>query len=593
MVITHQLFFFFSFIFIYVHTQSILNISNYEYPHPNEFPEDNFTIAILTTNDIHGVYFPINGNLQNGETFTQSGAEYLGKYINILRNEWKDQFLWLDAGDQFQGGLESKISNGSIMTDFLNVMGLNASTIGNHEFDYGQDFLRTRMENANYKYIVANLKDDYNRTEFLPNQIEVQIFTIGNVRIGVIGLTTITTVEKTSGDLTGIHFQEYKSIIIKHADILRNEQKVNAVIILGHTGLMCLNDGDAKMELTMRDKYTSQNDCNTDDEVYKILQSLPKGTIDAFIGGHKHGVSHHWIFDTPVVTNDKNGIYASVMYLHFDVKNNYALLKDKIQIESPLPICEKVFENTKRCDLPKDESTAGNLVNYSFHNVPIEKEEMLKNITETYWEEYQEYLQEILTHTQDIFEQTGESEQALGNLFCDFFRRITGAQISILNYGDFRTTWFPGNISAATLFAMSPFDNIIVSFDILGKDLRKMLYQAQNAECSFYPTSGLKQVGVSKPKKKLISVKLYDGKHEEEIQDDKVYKIATNDFLVPHNPNKLGGDDFAQITKWLKRTNIKQHGELRDQIKEFLKMMDELKANDFYDPLHPRLRLKN
>jgi hypothetical protein len=118
MVITHQLFFFFSFIFICVHTQSILNISNYEYPHPNEFPNNIFTVAILTTNDIHGVYFPINGNLQNGETFTQSGAEYLGKYINILRNKQIQEEKWkmgysfniisIEEGDIKVYGKESK-----------------------------------------------------------------------------------------------------------------------------------------------------------------------------------------------------------------------------------------------------------------------------------------------------------------------------------------------------------------------------------------------------------------------------------------------------------------------------------------------------
>ena len=46
----------------------------------------------------------------------------MGKYIDLLREEWKERFIWLDAGDQFQGAMENTISNGTIITDFYNIM---------------------------------------------------------------------------------------------------------------------------------------------------------------------------------------------------------------------------------------------------------------------------------------------------------------------------------------------------------------------------------------------------------------------------------------------------------------------------------------
>jgi 2',3'-cyclic-nucleotide 2'-phosphodiesterase (5'-nucleotidase family) len=53
--------------------------------------------------------------------------------------------LWLDAGDQWTGTLESKLFNGKPLTVFYNDLGLNATAIGNHDFDMGVDILKTRM----------------------------------------------------------------------------------------------------------------------------------------------------------------------------------------------------------------------------------------------------------------------------------------------------------------------------------------------------------------------------------------------------------------------------------------------------------------
>ena len=140
-----------------------------------------------------------------------------------MRNEWKDKFLWLDGGDIFQGGLETKQSNGDIMTDFFNLMGVNASTIGNHEWDFGQNFIKRQMNRSQFPYLVSNIKNTTtNETIFLPNQIKSKIFEIGEIKLGVIGVTTITTPETTGGNLTSVKFLDYADIIIKEATRLSN-----------------------------------------------------------------------------------------------------------------------------------------------------------------------------------------------------------------------------------------------------------------------------------------------------------------------------------------------------------------------------------
>ena len=103
-----------------------INLSYYNYPSPND--EKYYYIPIISTNDIHGVYFSTKINNNNLE-YENGGLDYLGKYISIIREEFgNNRVLYFDGGDQFQGGLESKLSNGTIITEYFNIMGLNAST---------------------------------------------------------------------------------------------------------------------------------------------------------------------------------------------------------------------------------------------------------------------------------------------------------------------------------------------------------------------------------------------------------------------------------------------------------------------------------
>lgn len=97
---------------------------------------DNITIAIIGTNDIHGAAFP--AQLVRSDNMSQQylygGLQYMGRLIQIIQNEYQGNVLYLDAGDQFQGGIESSklVSSGKIMNDFYDAVDLNASAIGNH-----------------------------------------------------------------------------------------------------------------------------------------------------------------------------------------------------------------------------------------------------------------------------------------------------------------------------------------------------------------------------------------------------------------------------------------------------------------------------
>ena len=216
----------------------IIDISQYEYPKPID-TEDEYNIAILGTNDIHGAYFPSLVNLSNlNITYYSGGLVYMGKYINLLREEWKEQFIWLDAGDQFQGALENNISDGSIITDFYNIMNLTDATFGNHEWDFGREFIEKRMNESNFNYIIGNLQEISTRKkEFLPKQLRTKIINVGKIKVGIIGLTTVQTPITSAANLTDIDFLDYSRVIEELSTDLRN--KTDVIILLAHFGMDC------------------------------------------------------------------------------------------------------------------------------------------------------------------------------------------------------------------------------------------------------------------------------------------------------------------------------------------------------------------
>ena len=73
----------------------------------------------------------------------------MASMMSTLREEFKGNFLYLDAGDQFQGGIQSSplVSSGEIINDYMNQVNVDSSAVGNHEFDFGPNFLFSYFNN--------------------------------------------------------------------------------------------------------------------------------------------------------------------------------------------------------------------------------------------------------------------------------------------------------------------------------------------------------------------------------------------------------------------------------------------------------------
>jgi 2',3'-cyclic-nucleotide 2'-phosphodiesterase (5'-nucleotidase family) len=550
---------------IFYQRPETINISDYNYPLPQNDKADEYTVAIFGTNDIHGTVFPsqITHPLTK-EQYQYGGLSFLATYLKILRSDWGERLIWLDSGDQYQGGIESRLSNGTIILDFFNTLLPNSSVIGNHEFDYGMKFLEDKLEKSNFNYVASNI---YNITakEFgtLPNTNITKLLTVGDIKIGIIGLTTVDTPFTTAPNSThNLDFASYEDIVIMLSKELR-DQGANAVILNTHVGTQCTKDYEEKMTLGIRDRSTKQDGCDDSSEMNQLLQNLSTGTVDAVIGGHYHDVVHHWINGVPISQSMDGGYYSQVMYLTFNTTTK-VLIKDSTKIEGPLPTCEKVFKHNQRCDYiaPSDALDEDTLLNFYFHNRLMQKDIILDHIFSKWWEEIKPY-KEIIGYTETLLTGDYDNDNVLGNFITDCLINATKADFSIVGSANFRTTWYPGNIMIESVYNMFPFENKLYTIEVTGAEFKRITEIIQKGQNAFYQFGGAKMNLKLNPKGLVEgSLKLID---DSDIEDNEIYTIALSDFLL------AGGDDFKDVITWYEIRNLKDHNMMRDHIIECVK----------------------
>lgn len=580
-------------VIISIYSNGPIDITDYDYPTKNQTSDDDYIIPIFGTNDAHGYVFPVRYKTGvNDDYYLSGGLEYINSYLEILREDWENEVLWLDGGDQFQGGYEFMLSNGTIMNEFYNFAKLDAMTIGNHEFDFGEEYLKQNMNKSNFVYLAANL---VNRTDKrvaqYPNLQGSKVFQVGKVKIGVIGLVTKQTLTTTGNPPKDLIFDDYVAHTIEQSKILREKENVSAVIVLAHFGPQCRSatNPNEKFKLKIRNIYSEQPEqCVENLEIMDYLKNLPKGTIDAVVGAHVHDVVHHWIHGIPVIETD--GAYnANIMYLHFKkIDGKYVLQHDKTQIEGPLPLCDKIFADNKRCNFrDPTEIKKTNLSEYIFHGQLVT---LNKNLTKKL-DPFRNILNEkykniIVTNEENLANcERGKFECPLVNLVNDISIRVTGSDITFMNLGGLRTSWSKGKLSEVDIYLMFPFNNTYISYEMTGREVVKMMHEIVTGS-SLIPSSGLTLLIKSTKygSLRLAGLKFFDGSFEKQIIPDKIYTIGMSDFLAS------GGSKFSRVNKWYKVRNKKTYGIHRELLLSYLKEMKVIKQGIFMnkDRLHIR-----
>lgn len=202
------------------------------------------TLLILHTNDLHS-------HLEPGE---EGGLARIAGYVEGVRARRNDVLL-LDAGDAVAGTPVSSLFEGRPVFTVMNVMGYDAMTLGNHEFDYGWPLVDEYAEIAAFPLLCANVRaPDGRRFGDAP----FRVFTVNGIRVGVVGLVTDTTPEITAGGtVTGCEFEPPAGALARILPDVERESDI--VVVLSHLGL----------------------------EQDKALAAAVPG-IDVIVGGHSH-----------------------------------------------------------------------------------------------------------------------------------------------------------------------------------------------------------------------------------------------------------------------------------------------------------------
>ena len=131
---------------------------------------DNFNLTIFTINDIHGQL----------ENFAKV------KYI-VDKAKENSNVLFVSAGDIFSGNpvVDSHEDKGYPIIDLMNKVGVDVNVVGNHEYDYGEEHLKNRIEQAEFEFICANVNTS---GSLVPQPEPYMTLTVGESKIVILGL---------------------------------------------------------------------------------------------------------------------------------------------------------------------------------------------------------------------------------------------------------------------------------------------------------------------------------------------------------------------------------------------------------------------
>ena len=569
----NDLFILFGIVFIYIllfmtryYILSPIEIDkNYKTINPNE--RGIVYVPIVGTNDIHGHFFPVINKIKLNSTkiitYKTGGIELIYSYVNILKEEFgANRVLYFDAGDHYFGAQDSKLFEGKNFDDFFNYVGLNGTTLGNNDYNYPREWIENKIKNANYPFLINNIKEKnieqkdgiLGDNQETSNLYEIKLSNGDIIKIGVIGLTINKREDKTFYDIgnkytwDNLYFQKYENNLEFEARKLR-ENGAHAVLVLCSLGLNCSNENETSI-LNMYNKTSYQPECETKSTLYKLLNNTNSNIIDGIIAGDSNNDVHKWIKDIPIMSTKDKARTLNIMYLPFKrlKKNKYTLLKEKIKIEGPLPLCQKVFNNLKHCEtISKEEySKAGELVEYYWHSRRIELEPTFKDEFEEYYSDYQRYIEEKvvkITGFESKLKVDNSGDSLLGNLFLDAMRNISQSDFSISNYAMFKNEILPGTLSQIDIMNMIHESEKLCITEVTGEELITIIKNVQIGEHAYQATSGLVQTIKIKNngKKKVIDIKLYsnDG-NIVPIDKNKTYIMSSNNYIL----SEESGEDF-------------------------------------------------
>ncbi len=246
-------------------------------------------LVILHTNDTHSCIKPLNENLSDTAVAGRGGFLRRLEFLKSQREQHPD-LLYFDSGDFSQGSSYYTMFKGDVEVGLMNKMGIDAATIGNHEFDFGVENMARLFKMANFPIVCANY--DFTGTPVEGLVKPYIIIKRKGVKIGVFGLSPELKGLVDERTCAGVKYLDPIAKGLEVATFLKEKKKCDMVICISHLGW--------------------GEEGTTDD-----LVTFPKTrNIDLVLGGHSHSYFKELKYlkdldgkDIPFDQNGKSGIW--------------------------------------------------------------------------------------------------------------------------------------------------------------------------------------------------------------------------------------------------------------------------------------------
>ncbi len=456
-------------------------------------------LTVLFTNDFHAMAWRFDepGNPGIGGLAAQKTL------VDRIRSEVRSKggdILVLSSGDITLGDPRSNVCENMPTIQGMNLIGYDAMTIGNHEFDFGLEVFHKMKEAAKFPFLSANIYEEGGKKAVGKDFIERK-FDSG-LRVAILGLTTRETEQITSPGLLGNLIMTDPILEAKNrVPMLRKRNDV--VIVLSHLGFY---DTDKSFDGYHGDNY--------------LAKAVPG--IDLIVGGHtqRHFTVPVRIGDTQIVMTEGLGKWVGRVDLYVKggkiVRSDYKLY----------PI------NLKRKRVSEDKKVV-----YEYIGEPIPENramlDMLNGFQCTFPTTQIGKINRVLSGDRDA----RSRETELGSIITDVIRERVKADVAFMNSGSIRMGLEKGVLTERDIYNVFPFMDTVYIAEMTGQQLQQVLdvfAEKGPGAPGFLQVSGL-------------SLKLFRGSALDikvggkDLDRNKKYRVAFNSFIAG------GGDGYGVL----------------------------------------------
>ena len=251
------------------------------------------TIDFYNFNDLHGKF---------DDTDTQPGVDELTTFL-LQAKQTDEHTVILSTGDMWQGSSESNSTKGMLITEWMNYLDFEAMALGNHEFDWGQEYIASNAKLAEFPFLAINVyeKATNKRAEYCKSSVMISR---GGVQIGLIGAIGDCYGSIAAEMTKGLYFKVGNELteLVKAESLKLREAGADVIVYLIHDGGNYKNAG------------------NTAGYYDQALSS--GGYVDLVFEGHSH--SYYIFKDTYGVPHLQGGGDNKKGMTHVEMDVNFA-----------------------------------------------------------------------------------------------------------------------------------------------------------------------------------------------------------------------------------------------------------------------------